>query len=96
MFTLSKGVQVTLSYFYSALEIISGRMVAFGTVGVGHVWYLPLKDIHDVDLIMAQGDFKVLDRDVYISRLDNALLSGILYWLPTVLGTTSRCRIKFR
>ena len=40
--TLSKGPQVVPGDFYEALEVVMGRIVAFGTVGVGHVWHLTL------------------------------------------------------
>lgn len=80
--TLSKGPQVVPGDFYQALDVVMGRIVAFGTVGVGHVWHLTLIDSHDVEVVLEQGDFEIKGRDVSVSAFDTSLLTGTLFWLP--------------
>ena len=82
VFTLAKGSQVTPDDFLPHLLCVSGRMEAFGTVGVGHIWHLTLKSCDDVDTITDRGDFEIKDRSVTVSRLSSVLTSATLFWLP--------------
>ena len=82
VFTLAKGSQVTPDDFIPHLLCVSGRMEAFGTVGVGHVWHLTLDSPEAVDTIIDNGHFVVNDRSVSVSRLSSILTSATLFWLP--------------
>ena len=82
VFTLSRGPQVSRSDFLPFLGCVKGRMEGFGTVGVGHVWHLTLKDPSDVDTLIDQGDFVVLSRNVSVTKLQSVLLTATLFWLP--------------
>ena len=82
VFTLSKGQQVTPMDFAPHLEVVMGRILGFGTVGVGHVWHLTLTEQCYVQDILDQGDFEIQGRKVAVSKLSSALLSAVLFWLP--------------
>lgn len=82
VFTLSRGVQVSPDDFLPHLQCVSGSLVAFGTVGVGHVWHLTLQSVDDVDTVIDQGNFTIRNRSVCVSRLASILTSATLFWLP--------------
>ena len=54
MFTLPKGSKLTPVDFLLALTVVKGNIVAFGTVGVGHIWHLTLKLPDHVELLLLQ------------------------------------------
>ena len=82
VFTLPKGCRVTPQDFLPALNVISGKITAFGTVGVSHVWHLTLDDLNDVDSLVDQGDFKVKSYPVAVTKFDDGCYSATLHWLP--------------
>jgi hypothetical protein len=92
VFTLPTGTHVTWKDFLPALNYIKDRIVAFGTVGIGNVWHLTLKDIKDVELVLTLGNFDIANNIlVQISRYNDACFTAILYWLPLWVPHSDVC-----
>lgn len=80
--TLPKGLNVSSEDFLPFLELVRGRIIAFGTVGVGYIWHLTLKSLPDVDRVIDRGNFYIGDFLVQVSRFSDMCNIGTLYWLP--------------
>ena len=52
VFTVPKGVKLVPTDFLTALQVVKGKVVAFGTVGVSHVWHCTLQSHLDAQLLV--------------------------------------------
>ena len=82
VFTLPRGTKVFPKDFEPALNIVPGKLVAFGTVGVGHVWHAILIDMESVHLLLDLGSFCIKGKEVMVSQLSTLSHTAFLYWLP--------------
>lgn len=80
--TLPKGLKATYDDFFPVIDPYMGRIIAFGTVGVGYVWHITFKAISDVDSFVQAGNFSLGDYTVVVNRFKDICTVGTLHWLP--------------
>ena len=68
------------------MDVVQGKLVAFGIVGVGHVWHVTVQDVQDVKALIEQGNFEFNGREVSVTRL-----SQLAHALAPFLGSAGRC-----
>ena len=82
VFTLPRGLKAVPKDFEPVLDIVIGKMLAFGTVGVGHVWHVTLLDDQSASMLLDQGHFSLHGKEVSVARLSTLAHTAFLYWLP--------------
>lgn len=85
VFTLPKGSKVTYVDFLPILSPFQGRLNAFGTVGVGHIWHLTFLRPKDADKFCSDHpNFRVGEDNIHVevSKYTDELNVGMLHWLP--------------
>lgn len=84
VFTLPVGSRVVPQDFLEALGSIKGMMVAFGSVGVSHIWHLTCVSESAVDVLVSNGDFLIKENSipVRVSRLSDIPTVAVVHWLP--------------
>jgi hypothetical protein len=86
VFTVPKGIKLTYTDFVPFLGPNIEFMEAFGTVGVGFVWHLTLKNVSNVQSVLGQsenGNFFIRDIiPVHVCRYSEIKHTATLFWLP--------------
>lgn len=80
--TLQRGARVQPFQFLPFFECVRGHIVAFGTVGQGHVWQVTLGDRLYAEALVGQGNFSIGNNRVSVTKLDSGLHTAYLYWCP--------------
>ena len=51
-------------------------------VGVSYIWHVTLSDAAAADILFDPGNFKIGEREVYISKLAEGFYNATLHWVP--------------
>lgn len=85
VFTLPKGARASYSDFAPVISSIQGQFVAFGTVGVGHVWHMTFYAPELAEsFLQGHTAFCIGDRQtpVEVTKYSELLNVGTIFWLP--------------